>query len=130
MTFLLDTNIVSYSLRDFGGVKKRLLEHRPFEIGVSAISIAELKFGAYKRGSKKLHRLIDTFLANVIQVPFSPQAACRYGEIAAQLEKNGAPIGMADAMIAAHALELGWTLVSHNVKHFSRVDKLKVEDWV
>ena len=59
MKFLLDTNTVSYALRGYGGVAERLLEHAPSEIGVSAISVAELRFGAHKRGSRKLHLLID-----------------------------------------------------------------------
>lgn len=130
MKYLLDTNTVSYALRGYGQVKEQLLAHRPSDIGVSAISVAELRFGAYKRGSRKLHRLIDTFLDSIEQAAFGSRAADRYGGIAAELQKRGEPIDMADAMIAAHALELGVTLVTHNVRHFQRIDGLEVADWV
>ncbi len=130
MKFLLDTNTVSYALRGYGRVGERLLTHPPSEIGVSAISVTELRFGAYKRSSRKLHQLIDTFLAPVSEIPFDSRAADRYGEIAARLQGRGKQIEMADAMIAAHALALGVTLVTHNLRHMSRVDGLEIEDWV
>ncbi len=130
MRLLLDTDTISYAIRGHGRVAERLLDHRPSEIGVSAISVAELRFGAHKRGSRKLHRLIDTFLAPVVEVPFDSRAADRYGEIAAELRSRGEPIGMADAMIAAHALALGVVLVTHNLRHMNRVAGLQIEDWV
>ncbi len=130
MRFLLDTNTVSYALRGHGRVAERLLAYRPSEIGVSAITVAELRFGAHKRGSRKLHGLIDTFLAPVVEVPFDSAAADRYGQIGAKLQKRGEGIEMADAMIAAHALELGVVLVTHKLRHMSRVVELEIEDWV
>ncbi len=130
MRLLLDTDTVSYALRGHGRVEERLLGHRPSEIGVSAITVAELRFGAHKRGSRKLHQLIDSFLAPVVQVPFDSRAADRYGELAAELQRRGKGIEMAGAMIAAHALEIGVTLVTHNVRHFDRIEGLEIEDWV
>jgi tRNA(fMet)-specific endonuclease VapC len=128
--FLLDTDTVSYALRGFGQVGRRLLENRPSEIGVSAISVAELRFGAHKRGSRKLFRLLDTFLGSVAEIPFDARAANRYGKIAAELQRRGETIGMADTMIAGHSIELGVVLVTHNTRHFERVDGLKITDWV
>ncbi len=130
MRFLLDTNIVSYALRDYGKVRGNLLGYRPSEIGVSAITVAELRFGAHKRGSRKLHQLLDTFLAPIIEIPFDSPAANRYGRLASKLQKRGEPIEMADAMIAAHALELGVILVTHNIRHFRRIEGLRTADWV
>ncbi|MCP3956313.1 MAG: type II toxin-antitoxin system VapC family toxin [bacterium] len=130
MRFLFDTNTVSYALRGYGQVNEQILEHRPSEIGVSAITVAELRFGAHKRGSRKLHRLLDAFLAPVVEVPFDSRAADRYGKLAAELQSRGETLEMADAMIAAHALELGVILVTHNVRHFDRVDGLEITDWV
>lgn len=130
MRFLLDTNIVSYAMRGYGRVNETLLRHRPSEIGVSAITVAELRFGAHKRGSRKLHRLIETFLAAIVEVSFDSPAANSYGRLAAELQKRGEPIAMADAMIAAHALELDVILVTHNMRHFERIEGLRVADWV
>lgn len=126
---MLDTNTVSYALRGDGRVGERIQAHRPSEIGVSAITVAELRFGAHKRRSPKLHRLISTFLAALTEAPFDSPAADRYGRLAASMQREGRSLDMADAMIAAHALELGLTLVTHNRKHFEHVDDLEIEDW-
>lgn len=130
MKFLLDTDIVSYALRGCGRVDENLLSHKPSEIGVSTISVAELRFGAHKRRSKKLDRLLGTFLSSIAEVPFDGQAADRYGRVAAELLRRGEPVGMADVMIASQALDLDLTLVTHNVRHFERIEGLRIEDWV
>ena len=59
--YMLDTDTVSFALRGRGAVASRLLEHRPSEICISSITLAELRFGAEARRSRKLHGLIDTF---------------------------------------------------------------------
>ena len=75
-------------------------------------------------------RLIDAFVGDVAVVPFEAEAADRFGKVAAALVSKGTPIGALDTMIAAHALQLGLTLVTHNLRHFRRVHGLKVVDWV
>ncbi len=127
--YLLDTDTVSFALRGLGRVADRLREHRPSEIAVSAVTIAELRYGAARRRSRRLRRLLDTFLEAIAVLPFDTAAADRYGELAADLAFRGEPIGMADAMIAAHALVLGTVLVTHNTRHFERIAGLKLEDW-
>ena len=130
MKFLLDTDSVSYALRGEGGVAEQIRAHRPSELGLSAITLAELRFGAERRRSRRLHRLIDAFVGDVAVLPFDEEAAGRFGKVAAALVSKGAKIGSLDAMIAAHALQLDLTLVTHNLKHFRRVRGLKVVDWV
>jgi tRNA(fMet)-specific endonuclease VapC len=130
LKFLLDTDSVSYALRGQGRGAEQILAHRPSELGLSAITLAELRFGADRRGSRRLHRLIDAFVGDVAVVPFDGEAADRFGTVAAALVSKGTPIGALDTMIAAHALQLGLTLVTHNTKHFRRVRGLKVADWV
>ena len=127
---MLDTDTVSFALRGMGGVADRLLEHRPSRLCVSSISVAELRFGADLRRSRRLHRIIDTFIETVEPVPFDTGAADRFGLVAAALSRKGAPIGHMDSLIAAHALALGLTLVTHNAAHFSRVAGLRTEDWL
>ena len=63
MTYLLDTDTVSFALRGLGGVGERLRSHRPSEVSTSAITVAELRFGAFKRKSRRLQRLLDTFFS-------------------------------------------------------------------
>jgi tRNA(fMet)-specific endonuclease VapC len=130
LKFLLDTDSVSYALRGEGGVAEQIRAHRPSELGLSAITLAELRLGAERRRSRRLHRLIDAFVGDVAVLPFDEEAAGRFGKVAATLVSKGAQIGSLDAMIAAHALQLGLTLVTHNLKHFRRVRGLKVIDWV
>jgi tRNA(fMet)-specific endonuclease VapC len=127
---MLDTDIVSYALRGHGNVAARILEHRPSELCVSAITLAELRYGADRRASKKLHKLIDTFTTSVVPLAFDTEAADRFGRLAADLAEKRTPIGSFDAMIAAHALTLKLTLITNNEKHFARVAGLKCENWV
>ena len=130
MKFLLDTDSVSYALRGEGRVAEQIRAHRPSELGLSAITVAELRFGIERRGSRRLHRLVNAFVGDVAVVPFDEDAAIRFGSVAAALVSKGTPIGVLDTMIAAHALQLGLILVTHNLKHFRRVRGLKVADWV
>ena len=128
--YMLDTDTVSFALRGRGAVASRLLEHRPSEICISSITLAELRFGAEARRSRKLHRLIDTFVGSVAVIPFDQPAADRFAPVAAALARRGEPIGTFDTLLAAHALSQGLTLVTNNVKHFERVAGLKTENWV
>ncbi|WP_437895845.1 type II toxin-antitoxin system VapC family toxin [Sorangium sp. So ce124] len=130
LLYMLDTDTVSFALRGFGGVPTRLLEHRPSEICMSAITLAELRYGADHRRSRKLHGLIDAFAAAVTVVPVDEGVAARFGAVASALVRQGTPIGSFDALIAAHALVLDVTLVTNNAKHFSRVHGLRMDNWV
>jgi tRNA(fMet)-specific endonuclease VapC len=127
--FMLDTDTVSYALRGEGNAGARILERRPSELCMSAVTLAELRYGAELRQSAKLHKLIDAVAANVAVVPFDADCAAKFGELEAELEQRGEPIGALDVMIAAHALVLGVTLVTNNVKHFRRVDDLTIDNW-
>jgi tRNA(fMet)-specific endonuclease VapC len=128
--FMLDTDTVSFALRGQGRVADRLLEHKPSDLCVSAITLAELRYGADTKRSKKLHRLIDTLNESIAAVPFDSVAAARFGAVASVLRRAGSPIGSLDTLIAAHALALGLVLVSNNTRHFSRVSGLKLENWL
>ena len=128
--FLLGTDTVSYALRGRGQVATHLLNHRPSEIRVSSITLAELRYGADRNRSRKLHRLIDTFIAAIPILPFDQNAADRFGAVATALATRGMPIGEFDTLIAAHALAAGLTLVTNNTSHFARISGLKVENWI
>jgi tRNA(fMet)-specific endonuclease VapC len=130
LEYMLDTDTVSWALRGQGAVATRLLEHRPSELCISSITLAELRFGAEAKGSRKLQGLIDTFASTVAVVPFDEAAAARFGPVATALAKRGEPIGTFDTLIAAHALSLGLVLVTNNAKHFQRVVGLKTTNWI
>ena len=126
---MLDTDTVSFALRGKGNVVERLLEKAPSELCISAVTLAELRYGADHRRSKKLHALIDTFVRSVSVVPFDASAAAAFGVLAAELTGAGTPIGQLDTMIAAHALSLGAILVTNNTKHYSKVPNLRIANW-
>lgn len=127
--FMLDTDSVSYALRGQGRVGARLLEHVPSAICMSSITAAALHFGAERRDSKKLRKLIEAFIGSVTVMPFNDECALTFGKVAARLIENGRPIGHYDALIAAHALALEVTLVTNNEKHFTQVEGLKLANW-
>jgi tRNA(fMet)-specific endonuclease VapC len=128
--YMLDTDTVSFALRGQGQVAARLLEHRPSQLCISSIALAELRFGAEARRSRRLHNLIRTFVEAVAVVPFDEPAADRFAAVAVALARRGEPIGTFDTLMAAHALSLGLTFVTNNAQHFGRVVGLKTENWV
>jgi tRNA(fMet)-specific endonuclease VapC len=126
---MLDTDSVSFALRGYGQVAAKIIEHRPSELCISAITLAELEYGAARRKSARLHRLIDAFSSNVAVMEFDEACAVQFGHLASKLAERGTPIGEFDALIASHAITLEATLVTNNVKHFGRVQGLRVENW-
>ncbi len=127
--FLLDTDTVSFAMRDVGAVGARLRAHAPSQVAISVITLAELRYGAARKRSAVLARSIEAFLAPITILPFSAEAARRYAQLVADLEHQGAPLDDFDALIAAHALVEQRTLVTHNRRHFARVGHLSLDDW-
>lgn len=129
MNYLLDTDTVSFAMRGEGLVADTIRNHSPSDLCISAISAAELRYGADLHRSNRLHRLITAFTRDIRVLPFSEQAAIRYGVVAAGLLRRGAIIGNLDCLIAAHALAEGLVVVTHNQAHFGRIRGLKIVDW-
>ena len=128
--YMLDTDTVSFALRGQGRVASRLLKHSPSQVCISSITLAELRFGAERRRSRQLHRLIGTFVQSVEVAAFDQRAADRFGTVASSLARRGTPIGALDTLMAAHALSLGLIFVTNNTKHFARVPGLSTENWL
>jgi len=128
--FMLDTDTVSFVFRGEGRAGENLTARSPSEICISSLCLSELRYGAEKRRSKRLHRLIDTFTSTIDVVPFDAAAASSLGRVCFALESKGTPIGIFDTLIAAHALYLGLTLVTNNEKHLSRIRELRTENWL
>lgn len=129
MQYLLDTDTISFALRGQGGVADALRRRSPSEVCTSSVVAGELELGVVRRGARKLRRELDALYSGLEVLPYDLDAARRYGRVAAVLMDEGVPIGVEDTMVAAHALSRGLTLVTHNRKHFERVDGLRVEDW-
>src|SRR5262245_44906026 len=93
LRYMLDTDTVSFALRGVGEVGDHLLRQPPSSVCMSAITVAELRYGAERRRSRKLHRLIDDFASSVLTLSFDDAAASRFGEIASELAARGSQIG-------------------------------------
>ena len=131
MGYLLDTNILSDLIRNpFGPVAQRIEAVGAKAVCTSIIVAAELRYGSAKKGSPRLQARVEEILATIPVLPLEVPADADYGRQRAQLEASGQPIGGNDLLIAAHALALGLTLVTHNTREFSRIAGLQVEDWL
>ena len=129
---MLDTNIIAYAKNNRPeSVLQQFMEHRPEDMCISAITMAELEFGICKSSKPAQNRLaLMMFLSEIQVVPFDGKAAQEYGSIRAELTARGTPIGANDLLIAAHARSLGLTLITNNGREFERVPGLTVENWV
>ena len=131
MKLMLDTNICIYIIKQRpAAVLNRFLEFQVGDIGISSITLSELRYGV----AKSMHReknakALDEFVIPLEIVPFDEGAARVYGDIRATLEKAGRPIGSMDMLIAAHALSLDTTLVTNNTREFMRIPTLNIIDW-
>ena len=131
MRYMLDTNICIYAIKHKPEkVFQKLQEVVPGDVCVSSVTYAELVHGVEKSVAVEKNRLaLSMLLANIEILDFDVDAADCYGKIRADLEKKGTSIGPLDMMIAGHAQSLGYTVVTNNVKEFSRVMDLKIENW-
>ena len=131
MVLLLDTDICIHLVRERPRtILERFNEYAVGEIGISAISLAELEYGVSKSSKPARNRqALDQFLEPLIVADFDRAATSAYGKLRATLEKRGQVIGGMDLLIAAHALSLSLRLVTHNVREFTRVPGLRVETW-
>ena len=127
---LLDTNTCLYNINNRPPkVLDRFNAYKAGEIGISSIAASELAYGVAKSGSIKNRKALDMFLAPLQILPFDSQCLWFYADLRASLEKKGLSIGPMDSLIAAHALSINGTLVTNNLKEFSRVPQLKLENW-
>ncbi len=128
--FLLDTNICIYIINNRPPeVLARFQAYRLGEVGICSVVAAELAYGVAKSGSARNRSALEMFLAPLEVLPFDEAAVWVYGDLRAELQRQGQPIGALDTMIAAHALSLDASLVSHNTREFARVPGLRLENW-
>lgn len=131
MTYLIDTNICIYLIRENDPeLRQRFEQHRLYEIGVSAVTVAELQYGvARSRQMERNRRALLRFLTPFEILPFDDKDAELFGILRARLEAEGRPIGPYDLELAAQALARGLILVTNNEGEFRRVPDLHVENW-
>jgi tRNA(fMet)-specific endonuclease VapC len=130
--YLLDTNICIYIVNKRPkNIIQRIQEHNPTDIKISAVSIAEMEYGVSKSTKRENNKqaLLD-FISNFEILPFELKDAEIYGIIRADLERRGKIIGAYDLQLAAQALSRDYIFVTNNIKEFSRIQKLKLENWM
>lgn len=131
MKRLLDTDTCIYLInRDRPQVLARLQTFRPQDVVLSTVTVAELAWGVAKSRSQRNRNALGAFLASFEIAPFDLDAAWVYGDIRAELQRRGMPIGPLDLLIAAHALALDATLITNNGREFKRVPRLRIENWI
>jgi tRNA(fMet)-specific endonuclease VapC len=136
MRYLLDTNIVSDLVRNpQGKVARHVRTVGEKQVCTSIIVAAGLRYKADKKGSPRLSSQLDAVLGALEVLPFEGPADTSYGLLRTRLEQRGTPIGATDLLnndllIAAQALALGCVIVTDNEREFSRVEGLRVQNWL
>jgi len=132
LKYLLDTNILSELIKRPGGftAKKIALLEDEDSCCTSIIVACELRYGALKKCSPILTDKVNQLLETIAVLPLKPNVEEHYARLRVTLEQAGTPIGSNDLLIAAHACALDLVLVTGNVKEFSRIPDLLVENWL
>ena len=133
--YLLDTDILSNLMKPRPSMTliAKLVSVPSEEQFTSSITLGELIYGAHRlraRTTVLLERMNNTLLPNLPVLAFDATSANHYGEIRAELEREGTPLGDADLRIGSIALAHGLTVVTGNVRHFRRIPGLTIENWL
>lgn len=130
-TYLLDTNIVSDMIRyPRGRIFQKISEIGEDSVCTSIVVACELRFGVQKKGSTQMKQRLTDVLQIIPVISLSAPIEAYYAETRTFLQKEGMPIGPNDLLIAAHALSLNLAIVTANIREFSRVPGLKLENWL
>ena len=128
--FLLDTDTLIYNLKGYDAVKKNLQQHLDDPMMISVITLMELYYGAYKSEKVTGNLAKVRTIENSFEIiPAGKGSAENFGLLKASLEKSGKPLDDFDLIIASCALAHNLIIVTNNIKHFKRIDGLKLTNW-
>ncbi len=131
LKYMLDTNIVIYVIKRRPIEALEAFNTHAGQLCISAITLSELLHGAEKSTQPERNlRQVEDFISRLEVLPYGLKAAAHYGDIRADLERSGTPIGVNDLHIAGHARSEGLVLVTNNLREFERVKALRLENWV
>ncbi len=131
MPYLLDTNILIAAMKGMPSVVEKLENIPAASLVLSPVVLGELEVGAEKSAHPEKNRArLARLIEDIPTAPLDAETSRHYGRIRADLERKGTPIGANDLWIAAQALALGAVAVTDNVREFSRVEGLEIENWV
>ena len=130
MAYLIDTDILIYNIKGNLKVAQHFVERQDIPKSISIITYGELLYGAKKskqtgKNSAIVYRLAEIFPIIGISRPIIET----FADIKLTLEKEGERVPDLDLLIAATALSLNYSLVTNNIRHFSRIAGLKIENW-
>ena len=130
LKYLLDTNIVIYTMKNRPPKVREAFRLHSDEIAISTVTLGELIYGA-ERSSAPEQNLSDIagMAARLEVLSFDADAAMHFGQVRAELARAGRPIGPYDQMIAGHARSRGFILVTNNLREFERVPGLRTVNW-
>jgi tRNA(fMet)-specific endonuclease VapC len=131
--YCFDTDTLSAVIRRDPALHliRRLAQVPPSDQATTTVNLGELLYGAAKRGSERLTRRVREVVSSAIPIlPFDEEAAEVYGPLRASLEREGRRLDEPDLRIASIALSRGLIVVTGNVRHFTRVPGLEVENWL
>ncbi len=128
--YIIDTNTLIYFFKGIGNVPGKFLKVSPKDMAIPSVVLYELEYGIAKSTSPRKRQAQLKELCSLVRIlPFEEEAARFSASIRASLEKKGIPIGACDVLIAGTALANKGTLVTNNTKEFSRIPKLKLDNW-
>ncbi|MGZ4979346.1 MAG: type II toxin-antitoxin system tRNA(fMet)-specific endonuclease VapC [Methylobacter sp.] len=130
LKYMLDTNIAIYVIKNRPLNALESFNRHTGQMCISAITLAELLHGAEK-SAKPEHNLrqVEDFVSRLDIQEYGSKAAAHYGDIRADLERKGTPIGVNDLHIAGHARSEGLTLITNNLREFERIEGLRLDNW-
>jgi tRNA(fMet)-specific endonuclease VapC len=130
LKYMLDTNIAIYVIKRRPVELLDVFNQHAGQMCISSITLAELLHGVEKSSMPDRNLLqVEDFVSRLEVLSYGDKAAAHYGDIRADLERKGTPIGVNDLHIAGHARSEGLTLVSNNVREFERVVALRLVNW-
>jgi tRNA(fMet)-specific endonuclease VapC len=131
---VFDTDVVSYVMRSNPptGLIRRVADLDPEEQATTAITAGELVYGAWRSGRAEhfLAILDERVWPNLRVLAFDLESARIYGELRAELERSGTPVSEPDLRIGAICIRHQATLATGNLRHFARIPRLDVQDWL
>ena len=132
--YLLDTSVLSELIKrhPHAGFVSRLRQKPREVLFTAAICVTELRYGASLRPDREAfwQRVYEEILSHVQVIDFGEREALVAGDMLAHLKRTGRPVGLEDVLIGAIARAYGYTVVTHNVRHFQSLPEVKVEDWL
>lgn len=130
LQYMLDTNICIYVMKNYPPKLREPFNRLAEQLCISSVTLAELQYGAEK-SARRLENLQagEHFIARLDILSFTPKAAVHHGQMRAELERAGKPVGAFDLLVGAHARSEGLTVVTNNLREFKRMPGLRVENW-